>query len=135
MFARLLNAMASQGVAVQDPLPEEESGAAVDTIEIALPCAVVPRFTAALRSIMSVLSDGDGPHDVPVRETGPVSPRGLETLLTTAIARSGGAGRPTVTRSPAGLYSPEYWRIAVTDASRATVDIVTLASRGATQPR
>lgn len=132
MFAKLLNPKASRSVAVLDPPPEIPTGPTVDTIEIALPCAVVPRFAEALNSIMDVLRDDNGTDDEPVRDLGPLSPLGLEALLAAAISRSGGAGRPSVSRSPAGLYSPEYWRIAVADASRSVVDIVTLASRGAT---
>lgn len=132
MFARLLNPKASPSVAVLDPPTEMETGPTVDTIEIALPCAVVPRFAEALSAIMDVLKDDNGIDAETVRDRGPFSPLSLEALLATAISRSGGAGRPSVSRSPAGLYSPEYWRISVADASRSVVDIVTLASRGAT---
>ena len=48
-----------------------------------------------------------------------------------AIDRDGGRSRATITRSPAGLHSPEDWRIAVADASRTTIEIVGLVSRGA----
>lgn len=132
MFARLLNPKASPSVAVLDPPTEMETGPTVDTIEIALPCAVVPRFAEALSAIMDVLKDDNGIDAEPVHDRSPFSPLSLEALLATAISRSCGAGRPSVSRSPAGLYSPEYWRISVADASRSVVDIVTLASRGAT---
>lgn len=141
MFARLTIPKRSRGPALQSVSPVAEPEPTLDTIEIALPCAVVPRFAAALDAAVrygAALPDQDSlpdALDVPAeaaRDLGPVSPARLQSLLATAIDHYGGAGRATVTRSPAGLYSPEYWRIAVADASRTTVEIVSLASRGAT---
>jgi hypothetical protein len=66
---------------------------------------------------------------------GPGTPR-LDTpdrlceAITAAIARIDGAGRPIVTRSPAGVYTPEYWRIRVEDADRRTLaELERLAGR------
>jgi hypothetical protein len=50
----------------------------------------------------------------------PDSPARLAGALGTAIDRIGGRGRPTVTRSPAGLYTPEYWHVRVEGADQAT---------------
>lgn len=65
------------------------------------------RFCAAL----SAACDDAGPIDTPVR---------LATALDRHIRRTGGRGRPSVTRSPAGVYTPEYWRIRVEGADGAT---------------
>jgi hypothetical protein len=54
----------------------------------------------------------------------PDSPALLATALTTAIAAAGGVGRPTVRRSPAGLYTAEYWHIEVADADDCARDLV-----------
>lgn len=141
MFARLLIPKRSSGPALDVQSRVAEPEPTLDTIEIALPCAVVPRFAAALDAAVrygAALPDPDAVPDVldvsaeAAREVGPVSPARLQSLLARAIDQYGGAGRATVTRSPAGLYSPEYWRIAVVDASRTTIEIVSLASRGAT---
>jgi hypothetical protein len=61
----------------------------------------------------------------------PDSPALLEAALTSAIARVGGRGRPTVTRSPAGLYTPEYWHIRVDGADAATRDGMARLATGA----
>lgn len=50
----------------------------------------------------------------------PDSPARLADALTTVIGRIGGRGRPTVTRSPAALYSPEYWHLRVEGADART---------------
>lgn len=46
----------------------------------------------------------------------PDTPARLEAALCLAIDRSGGRGSPTVTRRPAGLYTPEAWQIDLADA-------------------
>jgi hypothetical protein len=46
----------------------------------------------------------------------PDTPALLAGALATAIDRIGGQGRPVVTRSPAGLYTPEYWHIRIKGA-------------------
>ena len=46
----------------------------------------------------------------------PDSPLRLEQALSAVIDRIGGCGQPVVTRSPAGLYTPEYWHIRVEGA-------------------
>ena len=54
----------------------------------------------------------------------PDSPALLAGALTTAINRIGGRGRPVVTRSPAGLYTPEYWQIRIEGADGRTRDAI-----------
>lgn len=54
----------------------------------------------------------------------PDSPALLAGALATAIGRAGGRGKPAVTRSPAGLYSPEYWHIRVEGADSRTRDAI-----------
>jgi hypothetical protein len=61
----------------------------------------------------------------------PDSPRRLEGALATAIQRVGGQGTPIVTRSPAGLYTPEYWQLRVDGADGATRSALDLLSAGA----
>ena len=46
----------------------------------------------------------------------PDSPALLAGALATAIDRIGGQGRPVVPRSPAGLYTPEYWHVRIAGA-------------------
>jgi hypothetical protein len=48
------------------------------------------------------------------------SPARVETALAELIGRTGGHGRPLVVRSPAGLYTPEYWHIRIDDADAVT---------------
>ena len=48
------------------------------------------------------------------------SPALLAGAIATAIRRIGGSGEPSVTRSPAGLYTPEYWHIRVNGADGST---------------
>lgn len=65
------------------------------------------RFSAALADV----SGDPGPIDTPAR---------LAAVLDRWLRSAGGSGRPSVTRSPAGLYTPEYWRIRVEGADAAT---------------
>jgi hypothetical protein len=61
----------------------------------------------------------------------PDSPALLAGALTTAIDRIGGRGRPVVTRSPAGLYTPEYWHVRVHGADVRTRGVLArLATAG-----
>jgi hypothetical protein len=57
-----------------------------------------------------------------------VSPAGLALILTQAITNAGGQGRPIVTRSPAGLHTPEYWRVRIEAADAAARHILERAS-------
>jgi hypothetical protein len=70
---------------------------------------------ADLERLMSVLAT------VPGVEPGrPDTPARLEAALRVAIASADGRGTPIVTRRPAGLYTPETWRIGVEGADRPT---------------
>jgi len=44
---------------------------------------------------------------------GPVSPDRLTAAFAGAIDRAGGSGSASVSRSPAGVYTPEYWRFRI----------------------
>ena len=55
----------------------------------------------------------------------PDSPALLAGALTTAITRIGGHGRPVVTRSPAGLYTPEYWHVRINGADSLARGVLT----------
>jgi hypothetical protein len=61
----------------------------------------------------------------------PHSPALLAAALETAIDRIGGQGKPSVTRSPAGLYTPEYWHVRIRGADALTrLALKQLASGG-----
>jgi hypothetical protein len=58
---------------------------------------------------------------VPGVEPGrPDTPARLEAALRVVIADACGCGSPAVTRRPAGVYTPETWRIEVFGADRRT---------------
>jgi hypothetical protein len=94
---------------VQPPPPPEalELGA-VGAVEVAFVRAELDRVVASLSSYLD-------PH-----MPRPDSPARLGGALTTAIDRLGGKGRATVVRSPAGLYTPEYWRVRIDGADDVT---------------
>jgi hypothetical protein len=67
-------------------------------------------------------------RSLPAATPRPDSPARLADGLAIVIARIGGRGRPIVTRSPAALYSPEYWHLRVEGAdsrARAALDRLT----------
>ena len=55
---------------------------------------------------------------------GPVSPDRLTAAFGRAIERAGGSGSPSVTRSPAGVYTPEYWRFRIEAADAIAQDLL-----------
>jgi hypothetical protein len=55
---------------------------------------------------------------------GPVSPDRLTAAFARAIEHAGGSGSPTVTRSPAGVYTPEYWRFRIEAADTIAQDLL-----------
>ena len=69
-------------------------------VELTIPRTHLDGFTAALV----------GEHGLGV---GPVSPDRLTAAFAGAIDRAGGSGSPSVSRSPAGVYTPEYWRFRI----------------------
>ncbi len=97
--------------------PEPES---VDDLVVALVRPELDRFIVALSSSL----DPQMPR--------PDSPALLAGAIATAIDRAGGQGRPIVTRSPAGLYTPEYWHVRINGAdelTRLTVSQLTAGGR------
>jgi len=88
---------------LRHPEPAIESDH-LDDIVLALGRPELERFTTALAGSLD-------PH-LPR----PDSPARLAGAVATVLERIGGQGRPTVTRSPAGLYTPEYWHIRVDGA-------------------
>ncbi len=98
------------------------------SLEIALPAGVMARFVAALGSPRSLVGDAAGALLAP--RAAVLSPDSVEGLLASAIGAAGGVGTARVVRSPAGLHSPEYWRIVVTGANGTAIDVVRRAARG-----
>jgi hypothetical protein len=94
------------------PAPPPPDPDRIEDLVVALPRVDLERFMAALAKSLD-------PH-MPK----PDSPARLGGALATAIEKAGGSGRPTVTRSPAGLYSPEYWHIRIERADRITRDTI-----------
>ena len=90
----------------------------IEDLVVALGRVELERFIGALSSSLD-------PH-----MPRPDSPARLAGALQTALERTGGHGRPTVTRSPAGLYSPEYWHIRVEGADRVTRSTLDQLSSG-----
>ena len=100
---------ASEAAASAPAIPDPD---AVDDLMVSLPRPELERLIKGLaRSI-----DPNMPR--------PDSPALLAGALTTAINRIGGRGRPLVTRSPAGLYTPEYWQIRIEGADGRTRDAI-----------
>ena len=77
-----------------------------------------------LERLISALADesGDGGR--------PDTPARLQAALGRAIETVAGTGVPTVTRRPAGLYTPETWQIEIAHADGRTRAAVDLAMRG-----
>ncbi|HEY7590456.1 MAG TPA: hypothetical protein VH723_05645 [Candidatus Limnocylindrales bacterium] len=83
-----------------------------DDVVLALVRSELDRFIVALSATVD-------PH-----MPRPDSPDRLAGALSTAIEKVGGQGRPSVVRSPAGLYTPEYWHIRIAGADRKTKALV-----------
>jgi hypothetical protein len=65
-----------------------------------------------------------------VKSGRPDTPAQLEAALRVAIADASGTGSPTVTRLPAGIYTPETWQIEIRGADRRTQLTLERAIRG-----
>lgn len=104
---------------VSAPAAEEARDTRVEAVSLALARPELERLFAGLAASL-------GPG-----RPRPDSPALLEAALSGAIARIGGSGRPTVTRSPAGLHTPEYWHIRVEGADALTRDGLTRLATGA----
>lgn len=104
--------------------PEPETAPAppdpdrIESLVVALGRVELDRFIAALAASLD-------PH-----MPRPDSPARLGGALATMLQRVGAAGQATVTRSPAGLYSPEYWHIRVEGADRITRETLDQLSSG-----
>jgi hypothetical protein len=98
--------------------PPAAEPAALSDLALSLVRADLERFMTALAA--SVAADLPRPD----------SPARLTAALTSAIARAGGVGEPEVTRSPAGLHSPECWQIRVAGADDRTRDALARLSAG-----
>jgi hypothetical protein len=59
-------------------------------------------------------------RSLPAATPRPDSPARLEDGIAVVIGRIGGRGRAVVTRSPAALYSPEYWHLRIEGADART---------------
>ena len=77
-----------------------------------------------LERLIVALTDGDGCAGRPD------TPARLEAALVRAIDGVAGAGRPAVTRRPAGLYTPETWQVDITGADARTRHAIDDAIRG-----
>jgi hypothetical protein len=86
-------------------------------VELTVPRAHLDGFAAAL-----VGEGGLG--------AGPVSPAKLTAAFAGAIDRAGGSGSPSVSRSPAGVYTPEYWRFRIEAADPIAQGILNRAAKG-----
>ena len=85
-------------------------------VELTIPRARLAGFAAALV----------GEHGL---GAGPLSPDRLTAAVAGAIARAGGTGSPSVSRSPAGLYTPEYWRFRIEAADALAQEVLDRAGR------
>ena len=95
-----------------DPKPDDVR---VD-VELTVPRARLDAFAAAL-----VGESGLG--------AGPVSPARLTAAFAGAIDRAGGSGSASVDRSPAGVYTPEYWRFRIEAADAIARGVLDRAGR------
>jgi hypothetical protein len=93
-----------------------EPGDHLTDLTFALGRAELERLISALEP----LPGSAGRADTPAR---------LATALGQAIAHVEGRGRPSVTRQPAGLYTPEAWRINVEGADGTTRTAIERAIR------
>jgi hypothetical protein len=112
------NAAEPVGVAVAGsgrPQPPRQDEVRLD-VELTISRTRLDRFADALV----------GEHGLGV---GPVSPDKLTNAFARAIARAGGSGSPSVTRSPAGVYTPEYWRFRIEGADAIAQDLLKRAGR------
>jgi hypothetical protein len=108
---RLRGADGANQAVTPDPAPS-------DDVRVALTRPELERFVSALAAYLD-------PH-----MPRPDSPARLAGALTTAIERRGGSGRPSVTRSPAGLYTPEYWHVRIEGADDVARQAVAALEQG-----
>jgi hypothetical protein len=107
--------------------PEPVPAPLADAAPVDVPCDLVLAFGRSdLERLLAALVASLDPH-----MARPDSPRRLEGALATAIQRVGGRGTPSVVRSPAGLYTPEYWQLRVDGADGATRSALDRLTAGA----
>jgi hypothetical protein len=87
-------------------------------VELTIPRARLDGFATAL-----VGEEGLG--------VGAVSPDRLTKAFNGAIDRAGGHGSASVMRSPAGVYTPEYWRFRIEAADSVAQGVLARAARSA----
>jgi hypothetical protein len=80
---------------------------------------------ADLERFMNALAASSAPD-----QPRPDSPARLTAALVIAIAGAGGVGDPEVTRSPAGLHTPECWHIRISGADDRTREAVARLTGG-----
>jgi hypothetical protein len=86
------------------PLTEPDH---LDDVVLALGRPELERFVTALAGTLEA------------KVPRPDSPARLAGAVAAVLDQIGGQGRPTVTRSPAGLYTPEYWHVRIDGANDA----------------
>lgn len=106
-------------IAAPEPVEAaEDADEARADVELTIPRAWLDGFAAALV----------GEHGLGV---GPVSPDRLTAAFNGAIGRAGGKGSASVSRSPAGVYTPEYWRFRIEAADSIAQGVLARAGRSA----
>jgi hypothetical protein len=98
-----------------EPVAVADDGVRAD-VELTIPRARLDGFAAAL-----VGEQGLG--------VGAVSPDRLTSAFNGAIDRAGGHGSASVSRSPAGVYTPEYWRFRIEAADSIAQGVLARAGR------
>lgn len=102
-----------------DPPPAPVDPARVEArvdVELTIPRSRLDGFAAAL-------AGDEGPG------TGPHSPARLTAAVAGAIDRAGGSGSPSVSRSPAGVYTAEYWRFRIEAADPIAREVLARAGK------
>lgn len=95
-------------VIARSPTAEETSNAGDGELAVALTRAEMDTLAATLELRLGAATPR---LDSPAR---------VQAAIESLIAALGGHGRPLVVRSPAGLYTPEYWHIRIEGADAAT---------------
>jgi hypothetical protein len=101
-----------------EPAPIVIEPEQIDDVVVALVRPDLDRFASALAAAL----DPQMPR--------PDSPALLAGALMTAIDRIGGQGHPVVTRSPAGLYTPEYWHVRINGADARSRSVIARLAAG-----
>lgn len=107
------------GDAATDPIRPD----AADDIVLTLGRTELDRLGIALQDLL-------GPAT-----TRPDTPARLEAALAAAVAHLGGTGRPSVSRRPPGLTTPEAWQVRLTGIEPAIGEAIRHAAKRATLVR